>query len=290
MRLLRPARGRPARRAFPFKTVALLALAAAPAGQSAAQAQAAPDKAALEALYWARIDESRSSFTPADVTYMTGMIGHHAQALVMSAMAPTHSAGPELLRLAARIDNAQRDEIASMQKWLRDRDQPVPKVPEMGDHSMAGMDHDGMDHDAMTEMDHGDMDGMDHGDKAEMDHDRMDHDSMDHDGADHEDADHEGMNHEGMNHAMMPGMLSAAQLAQLDAARGTEFDRLFLRFMIQHHGGAVSMVETLFATDGAAQDGESFKLATDVQVDQRTEIARMQLMLDRLEAPTTSGR
>ena len=77
----------------------------------------------------------------------------------------------------------------------------------------------------------------------------------------------------------MPGMLSQAQLEELDAARGADFDRLFLRYMIQHHGGAVTMADVLFATDGAAQDDDAFKLASDINADQQTEIARMELML-----------
>jgi uncharacterized protein (DUF305 family) len=52
--------------------------------------------------------------------------------------------------------------------------------------------------------------------------------------------------------------------------------------MIQHHRGAVTMVHDLFSTDGAAQDGAVFKLASDIQVDQATEIARMELMLKAL--------
>ena len=78
---------------------------------------------------------------------------------------------------------------------------------------------------------------------------------------------------------LMPGMLSDEQLRQLDSARGPGFDKLFLRDMIQHHRGAVSMVKDLFATEGAGQDGTVFKFATDVNVDQTTEIARMQHML-----------
>jgi uncharacterized protein (DUF305 family) len=74
-------------------------------------------------------------------------------------------------------------------------------------------------------------------------------------------------------------MLTPEQMAQLDAARGPDFDRLFLRFMIQHHRGAVTMVEQLFATDGAGQEPVVFKLATDVHADQITEIARMERML-----------
>ena len=81
------------------------------------------------------------------------------------------------------------------------------------------------------------------------------------------------------HHMHMPGMLTEEQLKQLDAARGSEFDRLFLTFMIQHHNGAVEMVKQLFGTTGAAQDLTVFKFANDVQVDQSTEIARMELML-----------
>ncbi len=84
----------------------------------------------------------------------------------------------------------------------------------------------------------------------------------------------------GMEHEMlMPGMLTDDQLKQLDAARGPEFDQLFLTGMIQHHKGAVSMVKDLLSHDGAAQDELVFKLATDIHVDQITEIARMQRML-----------
>lgn len=97
----------------------------------------------------------------------------------------------------------------------------------------------------------------------------------------------------GMHHGpamkMMPGMLSPAQMHQLDAARGLEFDRMFLIFMIQHHRGALQMVDTLFKTQGAAQDEFVFKFANDVQADQTTEIDRMQQMLDALP-PEPRGR
>jgi uncharacterized protein (DUF305 family) len=84
----------------------------------------------------------------------------------------------------------------------------------------------------------------------------------------------------GMEHEMlMPGMLTEEQMKQLDQARGPEFDRLFLTFMIQHHTGATQMVKELFATNGAAQDELVFKFASDVNVDQTTEIARMERML-----------
>ena len=79
--------------------------------------------------------------------------------------------------------------------------------------------------------------------------------------------------------SLMPGMLSSAQLDTLERARGDDFDRLFLTYMIQHHTGAVHMVQTLFSTYGAGQDETIFKMATDINVDQRTEIARMHRML-----------
>ena len=79
---------------------------------------------------------------------------------------------------------------------------------------------------------------------------------------------------------LMPGMLTAEQMHQLDLAKGPEFDRLFLTDMIQHHKGAVSMVQDLFGTYGAGQDEVIFKFASDVNVDQTTEIARMERMLN----------
>lgn len=187
----------------------------------------------LETLYWERQEAARGAFTEADVRFMTDMIGHHAQALIMSRLAPERGASPAIRTLAARIINAQQDEIASMQQWLRERGQPVPEVH---------------------------IDGLD----------LMIH------GAD-------GHHH----HAHMPGMLSQEQLEELAAAEGPAFDRLFLAYMIQHHNGAVTMVDTLFATDGAASDEAAFKLASDINVDQQTEIARMQLMLDELESGST---
>ncbi len=87
---------------------------------------------------------------------------------------------------------------------------------------------------------------------------------------------------------LMPGMLSEEQMKALDAARGRDFDRLFLTSMIQHHNGAVSMVHDLFETPGAGQDEKVFKFASDVNVDQTTEIARMKKMLFVLTFEGTS--
>jgi uncharacterized protein (DUF305 family) len=249
---------------------------------SAPPASAGQDLTDLEAAYWARQQEARTRYVQADVDFMTGMIGHHAQALVMSALAPDAAGSQAVKTLAARIANAQRDEIETMQTWLRDRGEPVPVFEIEGTVltvTLEGPQSDAAN--ASEAMDHG---GMDHDDADEMDHANMDHGGMDHEGMDHGSMDHSGMSHDGMmhDHTSMPGMLSQSQLDQLAAARGAEFDRLFLAFMIQHHGGAVVMVDDLFAADGAGQDEASFKLASDVQVDQRTEIARMQQMLDAM--------
>lgn len=77
----------------------------------------------------------------------------------------------------------------------------------------------------------------------------------------------------------MPGMLNAEQLAALDKARGSDFDRLFLTAMIAHHEGAVSMVNELLASHNPANDDLVYKMASDVYADQTTEIERMTKML-----------
>jgi uncharacterized protein (DUF305 family) len=83
----------------------------------------------------------------------------------------------------------------------------------------------------------------------------------------------------------MPGMLTADQMTKLDAARGPDFDKLFLVYMIQHHTGALSMVNDLFESEGAGQDGDIFKFASDVGADQTAEIGRMEIMLTAPAAP-----
>jgi uncharacterized protein (DUF305 family) len=212
-------------------TAALLAVLATSACSGTAGSgtdttpQPAASTAELEAIYRARTDSALTRFTAADVHFMTGMIGHHGQALVMAALAPTHGASPSVQTLCARIINAQQDEIDVMQQWLRDRGQTVPEVEITGTTMMV------------------------HGPEYAM---------------------------------HMPGMLTPDQIQELDEARGREFDRLFLRYMIQHHQGAVTMVHELFGTDGAGLDDVVFKLASDIQVDQLTEIARMELMLEEI--------
>ena len=78
------------------------------------------------AIARAQADSARTPWTEADARFMTSMIGHHAQAVEMSRMAPTHGASAQIRTLAARIINAQEDEIRAMQTWLRERRRPVP--------------------------------------------------------------------------------------------------------------------------------------------------------------------
>ena len=191
------------------------------------------------AIAEARADSTRLPYTAADIAFVDGMIHHHAQAILMSKWAPTHGASAEVQTLASRIINAQLDEIHRMQQWLADRKQAVP-WPSFTRDTSPQMAHD--EH-AMH-----DMPGM------------------------------QGM-HAASGASMMPGMLSSAQLDTLDAARGKNFDRLFLTYMLQHHRGATQMVRQLFSTYGAGQDETIFKMATDINVDQTTEINRMQRML-----------
>ncbi len=195
-----------------------------PADPSAVRA----DQDELESLFWQRIRDSRALFVEADVRFMTGMIAHHGQALVMAALVPDRAADPSLRILAERIRVSQEDEIALMQRWLRDRGQAVPEL-----HI-----------DGTTLMVHG--------------------------------------THHGHEHSGMPGMLTDAQLDELEQASGAEFDRLFLERMIEHHRGAVTMVGELLASDGAARDPDLFRFASDVQVDQTTEVARMERMLQEM--------
>jgi uncharacterized protein (DUF305 family) len=167
--------------------------------------------------------------SPKDVEFMQGMILHHAQAVEMTALIPSHTENPELRSLGARIGSSQSDEMKFMQHWLAARGEPISLT-------MPGA-----------------MPGM------------------------------PGMNMAGKPMAMMPGMLTAAQMHALRDARGAEFDRLFLTGMIQHHNGALIMVKDLFNTAGAGQDADLFNFATDADNTQRAEIRIMQSMLEKKE-------
>jgi uncharacterized protein (DUF305 family) len=90
-----------------------------------------------------------------------------------------------------------------------------------------------------------------------------------------------GMDKSGQSMPLMPGMLSPKQMEELGKAKGPEFDHLFLTGMIQHHGGALTMVRDLFNTAGAGQDAELFDFATDADNTQRAEIKIMHSMLEK---------
>lgn len=181
-----------------------------------------------------------------DVEFMQGMIMHHQQAVEMSELIPSHTTDKALLDLGHRISLSQQDEIRFMRHWLEVRGQPA----ELPMHNMHGTDD-------MNEM-----------------RDMKDMHEMHHDGT--------AMSmppSAPKSMPMMPGMLTPEQMEALRNARGKEFDRLFLEGMIQHHGGALTMVRELFDSAGSGQDAEVFDFATDVDNGQRAEIRLMERML-----------
>ncbi len=93
--------------------------------------------------------------------------------------------------------------------------------------------------------------------------------------------------HEMDHDQLMSGMLTDAQIATLDPARGAAYDTLFLTLMIQHHEGAIPMVNALFDSPGAGQDETVFRFASDVFSDQTTEIARIEAILKARGASAT---
>lgn len=93
----------------------------------------------------ARPELVRQPFNAADVKFISGMIPHHAQAVVMAGWAPTRGASPQLQLMCERMLISQRDEIAFMRTWLRDRGQPVPAA----DATHGTMEHDGMKHEML---------------------------------------------------------------------------------------------------------------------------------------------
>ena len=164
-------------------------------------------------------DLSQVRSTAADVRFMQGMIGHHGQAIEMTALLASRTVREDMRKLALRIEVSQADEIQMMQRWLEARRQEVP-----GPHAMH-------------------MHGA----------------------------------------TLMPGMLTAEEMARLTGAKGDEFDRLFLEGMIKHHAGALTMVHDLLSTPGAGQESEIFAFVSDVEADQRMEIDRMDAMLKELQ-------
>jgi uncharacterized protein (DUF305 family) len=156
-------------------------------------------------------------FTKADVEFMQGMIAHHSQAIVMSRMAESHGANPQVQKLSNKIDQSQVAEIRIMQEWLERNKQFAPDTSSW--HNMT-----------------------------------------------------------------MSGMLTDAQIKELDAARGVDFDRAYLHYMIQHHAGALKMVDDLFAAPLAGQEVDVNVFANDVVTAQTVEIGIMQRLLTQLPA------
>src|SRR5689334_11200668 len=154
-------------------------------------------------------------YTKADVEFMQGMIAHHSQAIVMSRMAESHGANPQVLKLSNKIDQSQVPEIRIMQAWLRRNNQFAPDTSSW-------------------------------------------------------------------HHMTMAGMLTPAQFKELEAAKGVDFDRAYLRLMIQHHAGALKMVDDLFASPLAGQEVDVNVFANDVVTAQTTEIGIMQKLLKQL--------
>ena len=158
-----------------------------------------------------------ADYTKADVEFMQGMIAHHAQAIVMSRMAESHGANPQVLKLSTKIDQSQVPEIRIMQNWLQSNNQFAPDTSSW--HTVK-----------------------------------------------------------------MSGMLTDAQLTELDAAKGVAFDRAYLRMMIQHHAGAIEMVNDLFSTPDAGQEVNVNVFANDVATAQTFEIGIMERLYKELPA------
>ena len=177
-----------------------------------------------------------------DIAFMQGMIHHHAQAVEMVDLLRTRGESKELEAFGEKIAISQTDEIQFMRQWLEERGKP------------SAMTHGAADHMNMDHMDH-----MNHAPGAKS---AEPLDSM------------AGM-------PPMPGMLTPEQMKALAAARGRAFDRLFLTGMIQHHKGALTMVDDLFRNPAAGQDAVLFDFATDVTNTQSAEIKLMQGMLER---------
>lgn len=162
----------------------------------------------------------RPRVVAADIAFVQGMIHHHAQALVMTALVPGRTDDETMHLLAERITVSQQDEIRRMRRWLTARGETVPDPPVTFEHAH----------------------GHDHG-------------------------------------VTMPGMLAPEELQALAADAGAPFERRFLECMIRHHEGAITMVIDLFGTPGAGQDSWMYRLAADIEADQRAEIARMRQLL-----------
>jgi uncharacterized protein (DUF305 family) len=165
----------------------------------------------------------QTTYTPADVDFMQGMIDHHAQALRMTGLVPARGRSRDVRLLAKRMELSQETEIDQIRDWLIERGEDAPTANRKTGHA------------------------------------------------------------HGSDGTLMPGMLTEAELKRLEAARGTGFDRLFLRSMIRHHEGALQMVAELEAASGGAEAAIN-AFVRHVDSDQRIEIGRMQQTLEALAA------
>jgi uncharacterized protein (DUF305 family) len=176
----------------------------------------------------------------ADLAFAQQMIVHHQGAIEMADLVPSRADSQQVKDLAARIKAAQGPEIDQMQGWLITWAAAMPS----SSGTSSSEDTSGMDHG---------MSGM--GKEGEM-------------------------TSGGVTTAMsMPGMMSDADMQQLTAASGTEFDRLFLQQMIVHHQGALEMADTELAQGSSAA---ALALAQSIKTSQTAEITEMQQMLQTL--------
>jgi uncharacterized protein (DUF305 family) len=106
-----------------------------PAGGTSAAAQPAPSSVPSAT---AKLDSGPTRYT--DTQFMQGMIAHHAQALVMTDMVPTRTSREDMRLIAKRIEVSQKDEIAMMQRWLKQRGAEVPSL-DAHHHMAAGHEH-----------------------------------------------------------------------------------------------------------------------------------------------------
>lgn len=173
----------------------------------------APSPAASNSSAQSAADRNR-----ADVTFATGMIPHHGQAIAMADMAVKQANNSQVKRLAAEIKAAQGPEITTLSGWLKAWGAPVPSASMSAGHDMGG-------------------------------------------------------------HGGMTGMMSAAEMQQLEAASGAAFDKLWLHMMIKHHQGAIEMAKTELAT---GQNQPAKALAQSISTSQAKEIATMQALVSSL--------
>ncbi|GAB3972241.1 DUF305 domain-containing protein [Streptomyces sparsus] len=171
------------------------------------------DARTLSAEEAQEVSRKQTQPNAADFTFMTMMIEHHEQALVMAELAEKHAEGDRVGKLADRIRAAQKPEITMMRAWLK----------------------------------------RNHADRRPDAHG----------------------GHGGHGHETMPGMATKAQLAELGKARGEEFDRLFLRLMVTHHEGAVTMAKDVLT---GGNDVTVEEMATEIAAQQSAEVARMRAL------------